>query len=102
MHDLERARRLHPVSALLAALVLASPSFAQSLPPETHDPEPVGAATRGPEGGSEALRDLAGRRDPDAAEDLSRFLAESQEPLLRAQAWGPRPDQTAADAHDTH
>ena len=42
MHDLERARRLHPVSALLAALVLASPSFAQSLPPETHDPEPVG------------------------------------------------------------
>lgn len=84
MNVLDRICRGAATGALLAALVLAPPAHAQN--PNGGEAEDPAATPRGPEGGAAALRQLAGRTDADAAADLSRFLSEADDPLLRAQA----------------
>ncbi len=72
------------ICALLAVLTAALP--AQGRAREAVDRRPADPAARGPEGGIKALQSLAGQKDSAAAADLTRFLTEAEDPLLRAQA----------------
>jgi HEAT repeat protein len=70
------------ICVLLAALTTALHGQAR----EAVDRRPADPAARGPEAGIKALQNLAGQKDPAAAADLTRFLTEAEDPLLRAQA----------------
>ncbi len=84
MNVIDRIARWASTGAFLAALTLAPPAHAQTA--KGGEAEEPAATLRGPEGGATALRQLAGRTDADTTADLSRFLAEAEDPLLRAQA----------------